>query len=50
MSYPFHKVIERIEGKVEIEGLHRLEESLRVQIGPSDSRTQRPVVSESKNK
>lgn len=42
-SYPFHKVIERVEGKVEIEGLHRVEQPLRVQIGPPNSRPEHPV-------
>jgi len=42
-SYPFHKVIERVEGKVEVEGLHRVEQPLRVQIGPPNSRPEHPV-------
>jgi len=50
MPYPFHKVVERVEGKVEVERLHRLDEPLRVQIGPFEARTQRSVSGEKINK
>jgi len=42
-TYPFHKVIQRVEGKVEIEGLHRFEEPLWMQIAPSNTRSKRSV-------
>lgn len=42
-TYPFHKVIQRVEGKVEIEGFHRFEEPLWMQIAPSNTRSKRSV-------